>query len=293
MILVVTLLVCVLTPPFIEACGRKPFGARIVGGEEALPNSWPWQVSLRYNGRHICGASLVNQDWVVSAAHCVYQSSDPGRYSLVLGAHRRTGDGKVFQVSRVIKHHLFSMQHLRHDVAVLKLARPATLNKKISTICLPKDMEPVRPGTNCYVTGWGRIDPHDNHLLAPSLKQASAPVASHMECQKTNGQQVDKSSMVCVGGKGSSVCNGDSGGPLSCMEGGRWVLRGAASWVTSKTCPGHTFSVYARISSYINWIEEKMQDCQDSWQAATCRNYQRWCRHQTVWPNCKKTCGKC
>ena len=107
--------------------------------------------------------------------------------------------------------------------------------------------------------GWGRIDPHDNHLLAPSLKQASAPVASHMECQKTNGQQVDKSSMVCVGGKGSSVCNGDSGGPLSCMEGGRWILRGAASWVTRKTCPGNTFSVYARISSYIDWIEEKMQ----------------------------------
>lgn len=67
------------------ACGRKPFGSRIVGGEEARPNSWPWQVSLRYNRRHICGASLVNQDWVVSAAHCVYQSSDPGRYSLVLG----------------------------------------------------------------------------------------------------------------------------------------------------------------------------------------------------------------
>ena len=70
---------------------------------------------------------------------------------------------------------------------------------------------------------------------------------------------MDESSMVCVGGKGSSVCNGDSGGPLSCMEGGRWVLRGAASWVTSKTCPGHTYSVYARVSSYINWINQQIQ----------------------------------
>ena len=101
--------------------------------------------------------------------------------------------------------------------------------------------------------GWGRINPNINSL-APRLKQASAPVASHSECRRTNGGSVDESSMVCVGGKGSSVCNGDSGGPLSCMEGGRWVLRGAASWVTSKTCPGHTFSVYARVSSYINWI---------------------------------------
>ena len=70
---------------------------------------------------------------------------------------------------------------------------------------------------------------------------------------------MDESSMVCVGGKGSSVCNGDSGGPLSCMEGGRWVLRGAASWVTRKTCPGHTYSVYARVSSYINWINQQIQ----------------------------------
>jgi len=288
-----------------EACGKKPFGSRIVGGEEATPNSWPWQVSLRYDGRHICGASLVNQDWVVSAAHCVYQSSDPGRYSLVLGAHRRTGDGQVFEVSRVIRHRSFSMQYLRHDVAVLKLARPATLGGKINTICLPSHGSRVSPGTNCYVTGWGRIDPNNNYLLAPRLKQASAPVASHSECRRTNGGSVDESSMVCVGGKGSSVCNGDSGGPLSCMEGGRWVLRGAASWVTSKTCPGDTFSVYARVSSYINWIEEQMKgggggggdggggNCRDSWSAANCMRNRRWCNYSTVYQNCKKTCRKC
>ncbi|KAJ7378223.1 Chymotrypsinogen B [Desmophyllum pertusum] len=88
---------------------------------------------------------------------------------------------------------------------------------------------------------WGRINPSNNQL-APLLKQASAPVATHSQCRATNGRTVDESSMVCVGGQGSSVCNGDSGGPLSCNEGGRWVLRGAASWVTSKTCPGRTYS---------------------------------------------------
>ena len=67
------------------ACGNKPFGSRIVGGEEAKPNSWPWQASLQYYGRHICGASLLNENWVLSAAHCVDQSSDPNRYSVALG----------------------------------------------------------------------------------------------------------------------------------------------------------------------------------------------------------------
>ena len=69
------------------------------------------------------------------------------------GAHSRTGDGQVFSVSHVIKHPSFSMQHLRHDVAVLKLASPATLGGKINTICLPSHGSRVTPGTTCYVTG--------------------------------------------------------------------------------------------------------------------------------------------
>lgn len=106
--------------------------------------------------------------------------------------------------------------------------------------------------------GWGRINP-SNNALSPYLKQAAAPVASHSQCRQRNGGTVHESSMVCVGGRGSSVCNGDSGGPLSCMEGGKWVVRGAASWVTSRSCPGRTYSVYARVSSYVNWINGFIQ----------------------------------
>lgn len=69
------------------------------------------------------------------------------------GAHGRTNDGEVYKVSRVIKHPQFSMQHLRHDVAVLRLARPANLNSKVGTVCLPRHGSRVKPGTTCYVTG--------------------------------------------------------------------------------------------------------------------------------------------
>ena len=65
--------------------------------------------------------------------------------------------------------------------------------------------------------------------------------------------------MICVGGEGTSTCNGDSGGPLSCLEGGKWVVRGATSWGTSLTCPGYTYSVFARVSSYVNWINGYVQ----------------------------------
>ena len=69
------------------------------------------------------------------------------------GAHGRTNDGQVFRVSRVIKHPQFSMQHLRHDVALLELSSAVKLGGKINTVCLPKHGSRVSQGTTCYVTG--------------------------------------------------------------------------------------------------------------------------------------------
>ena len=106
------------------------------------------------------------------------------------------------------------------------------------------------------ILGWGRNN-GANNALPTYLQQSQVPVVAHSTCTRTNGNFVHESSMVCAGARGSSACNGDSGGPLVCQEGGRWVLRGAASWVTSKQCLTSKYSVYARISSFINWINSK------------------------------------
>lgn len=75
---------------YISACEIRPYGTRIRGGKEAVPHSWSWQASLRFNGDHICGASLITSECLVTASHCVSQNPDPKQYKIVLGKRFRT-----------------------------------------------------------------------------------------------------------------------------------------------------------------------------------------------------------
>ncbi|KAJ7374323.1 Chymotrypsinogen B [Desmophyllum pertusum] len=204
----------------------------------------PWQASLRFKGDHICGASLITPEWLVTASHCVGYSPDPKQFKIVLGRRldqfnlqletsiikelmRGKNDGEEYDISKVIIHPDFtSWPTLKHDVTLLKLSRPAKLGGKVNTICLPRHGSRVSLGTKCFVTGWGKTRPLIN-ILAQRLKQAEAPLATLDDCRRKNGDQVDDNAMVCVGAKGSSVCNGIVVGPYRAwkMGAGSFVVR--------------------------------------------------------------------
>ena len=74
---------CIFFPMFLATCGRGPVGARITGGHTAVPHSWPWQLSLRKEGKHICGATLITNEWAVTAAHCLKDKK--AQYSVMAG----------------------------------------------------------------------------------------------------------------------------------------------------------------------------------------------------------------
>lgn len=266
---VFTILSAVLA--FTEGCGKRHFTSRVVGGENAPKHSWPWQVSLRitYNGKlyHICGGSLVGERHVVTASHCVVDRNDKpnqaNMFTVVVGAHKRTGTTDVQQAIKVKKlfaHEGFSYGHLRNDIALLELESPVTLSDKVNTVCLPIQDSRITDGHKCYITGWGRTVGGGD--AADTLQQAMLPVQNPQKCATVNRPlaPVDEKSMIC-GGSGvadqAGGCQGDSGGPYVCEENGKWVLRGAVSWGHGM-CRTEYFTVFARVSSFREWIDEKM-----------------------------------
>ncbi|XP_027047208.1 chymotrypsinogen B-like [Pocillopora damicornis] len=285
-----------------KGCGVKPYTARVVNGENASPHSWPWQISLRVNGRHICGGSLIDKDWVVTAAHCVDRNPNPSGYTVVVGAHSRLGSTTVqrtHRLKKLFKHEGYSGRHLRNDIALLQLERPITASSKVNTVCLPESRSRIPAGTQCYITGWGRTV--GGGSAANILQQARLPVASHSDCSRINGRllPVDDTSMICAGGQGKGGCQGDSGGPFVCAEKGRWVLRGAVSW-GHRMCRTDHYTVFARLSSFIEWINRKKSgtsgggsvSCVDG--HSYCPHWTKYCSwHSWVKATCKKTCKRC
>ncbi|XP_067458845.1 chymotrypsinogen 2-like isoform X1 [Thunnus thynnus] len=223
----------------------------IVNGKEAKPHSWPWQVSLQARpGSHFCGGSLINESWVVTAAHCPIRRST----LVVLGEHdlrSSTEDVQVMRASQAFPHPNYSPTRLNNDIQLIKLARPAQINRRVSPVCVAETRDNFPAGTMCMTTGWGQTSSNGN--LANRLQQAALPLLSNSQCRRFFGSFIT-SKMICAGANGISSCSGDSGGPLVCQKAGAWTLVGVVSF-GRPSCNTMTPAVYARVTALRAWID--------------------------------------
>ncbi|NXU27728.1 CTRL protease, partial [Thalassarche chlororhynchos] len=229
------------------------YSERIINGQNAVPGSWPWQVSLQTrSGSHFCGGSLINENWVVTAAHCEF---NPYSHVVVLGEYDRSSNTESVQVktvARAITNPNWDPYNLNNDITLLKLSSPARLGPRVSPICLAPANLALPNNLQCVTTGWGRTNTN-SQALAARLQQVTLPLISRSQCKQYWGNRIT-SSMLCAGGVGASSCQGDSGGPLVYQNGNVWTLIGIVSWGNSN-CNVRMPAIYTRVSQFRNWID--------------------------------------
>ncbi|XP_073468325.1 chymotrypsinogen A-like [Aquarana catesbeiana] len=227
--------------------------ARVVNGENAVSGSWPWQVSLQDStGFHYCGGSIINSLWVVTAAHCGVTTS----HRVVLGEFDLSSNAEPIQVKsigRFFRHPQYSTQTKVNDIALIKLSSPATLDVRVSPVCLAASSEIFNGGERCVTTGWGYINAATQAKPA-KLQQVSLPLLANADCQRYFSTKI-QASMICAGASGASSCMGDSGGPLVCQRNGAWTLAGVVSFGSSSCSPSSP-GVYARVTALRSWVDQ-------------------------------------
>ncbi|XP_042687878.1 transmembrane protease serine 13 isoform X5 [Centrocercus urophasianus] len=274
------------------ACGQRISG-RIIGGKETSVSKWPWQVSVQYGPVHICGGTIIDAQWVLTAAHCFFMNSMKilDDWKVYGGVSDLKQPMEGIPVSQVIINSNYSDDHDDYDIALMKLSRPLTLSAQVRPACLPMHGQRFQTGRSCFITGFGKTRENEalqkvceKQQLAPSysggprlalpdgsscladntspkLREAEVKLIDYKIC---NSDKVYEGyltpRMMCAGylQGGKDACQGDSGGPLVCEDNGRWYVAGVTSWGTGcgqKNKPG----VYTRVTKLLGWIYSKME----------------------------------
>ncbi|XP_054623794.1 chymotrypsin-like protease CTRL-1 [Dunckerocampus dactyliophorus] len=244
-----------------QECGVAPLNTRIVGGEDALAGWWPWQVSIHYTTFHVCGGTLISEDWVLSAAHCILNTS-ASPWTLYFGRQNQSGPNPnevSRSVAQVIVHPDYENGTFQNDIALFKLSSPVTYTNYIRPVCMASNTSQFHNATMCWATGWGRLGSDQPNVAFERLQEVEIPVIGNKQCACSYSLVPHDitSNMLCAGEEGRGICQGDSGGPLQCKQGSRWIQAGITSF--GIPCANKGFpEVFARVSFYQDWITEQV-----------------------------------
>nr|AAR13225.1 lumbrokinase-4 precursor [Eisenia fetida] len=233
----------------------------VIGGTDAAPGEFPWQLSQTRGGSHSCDASLLSSNSGLSASHCV-DGALPGSITVIAGLHDRSGTPGSQEVDitgyTMHEEYLTGIYTYSNDISILNFATPITIGGNIQPATLPADNSNNYLGLTCVISGWGRTS--SSNILPDTLQKASIQVIGTDECQTLVDNVLGCriwDNHICIYDQANSVgsCNGDSGGPLNCPD-GTTVVAGITSWGISSggDCLQDYPSVYTRTSAYLDWI---------------------------------------
>ncbi|CAL8372303.1 unnamed protein product [Arctogadus glacialis] len=244
-------------------CGTRPKNPnRIVGGNASTLGQFPWQVSLHFRSKHMCGGSIIAPQWILTVAHCVYKylPSQPVQWTVHAGIVQQTLSSAHAQaVEQIFYHDQYQSDGVDYDIALMRLSQPLAFNGNVEPICLPHFGEDFEEGSMCWISGWGStVDDGESSL---SLNAAQVALLSNKACNRAEVYQGFISPrMICAGylAGGTDSCQGDSGGPLACEGPSVWKLVGATSWGIGCAEPNKP-GVYTRITQLLSWVHQQME----------------------------------
>ena len=235
--------------------------SKIVGGEETTRGEFPFLVSLHAKKQgHFCGGSLIRDNLVLTAAHCLYGTYPLSEIEVKVGVHQQS-DSTDVESMKILDHAIhpsYDSNTSDYDFALILLDKrskykPISLDAKDPEETLENSKKSLR----ATVAGWGVESEHNIDIPDTAMK-LKVPLIKHDRCEKAYPQQIT-SQMMCAGFfKGAKdSCFGDSGGPLFrfTKKNSPPLLIGVVSWgqgCARKGFPG----VYAKVSSVLDWVEE-------------------------------------
>ncbi|XP_018563532.1 brachyurin [Anoplophora glabripennis] len=241
----------------------SPTIPRIIGGEEATPHEFPFQVALVINGNSFCGGSLISSNYVLTAAHCAIAITT---VDVILGAHNVTvaEDSQVYLTgTEVILHENYNLVTFQNDIALIKLSESVTLNDYIQTVPLPSRNDANKTYDDEIVTsiGWGLTKDLDHtptlRDISPVLRYVEVEVHDLDDCRDYYNRNIYNityvtSLNICTSGyRNKGTCSGDSGGPL--------ILNGVQIGLVSigtTLCELCSPSVFTDLGKHLDWIVE-------------------------------------
>ncbi|XP_033891791.3 neurotrypsin-like [Acipenser ruthenus] len=257
--------------PFSSTCGLRLVHTRqkrIIGGKNSLRGGWPWQAAIRLRTAHgdkrlVCGATLINSCWILTAAHCFKRyGNNTKSYTVRVGDYHTLVSEEYeeeYGIQQIVLHSNYKPDRNDNDLALVQLVgrdrQCAKFSSHVMPACLPlRKQKALKVASNCYITGWGDT----GRAYSKTLQQAPIPLLPKRLCEERyRGQFTGR--MLCAGnvqeGMRVDSCQGDSGGPLVCERpGGSWVVYGVTSW-------GHgcrvqdSLGVYTKVSAFVPWIK--------------------------------------
>lgn len=234
----------------------------VVGGKPIDITQAPWQVRIE-SGNLTCGGTIIDPEWVITAAHCV-NASTPETLNVFAGITNITQiDFKhEYPVEEITIHPRFNARTYTNDVAMVKLARPIAITARSAPATLPTAANPNKwpaKGTKANIAGWGDTE---TGQPSPQLRRTRVQVLASPSVQACGdyGQLFDPRTQLCAGTIAGThdACQGDSGGGLITRTNKAPILTGIAS--TGNGCGQRNYpGIYTRITSVLPWITQNLK----------------------------------